>query len=112
LADKRRRRRFRDRGIDPLLFRVFLSLVGAFSLVAAGLGISREASGLDWVDWALVALLVLFGGGMLYVSLFSSDQNVDKWSDAASRHEVAVLVFIVALPVAWAIRKVFPRDAT
>ena len=94
-----------------MLFRVFLALIGTFSLVAAGLGISREASGLDWWAWALVALLVLFGGSVLYVSFFSSDQNAEKWSDAASRHEVAVLVFIMAFPLAWAIRKIFPSEA-
>jgi hypothetical protein len=112
LADERRSRRFRDRGIDPLTFRVFLALVGTLLLVAAGLGISREVDGLGWWAWSIVAILALTGAGLLFAAFFSSDHNAAKWSDAASNHEVAALVLVLAFPVAWAIRKVFPSDAT
>ena len=112
MADERRSRRFRDRGIDPLTFRVFLAIVGTLFLVAAGVGISQEASGLGWWAWSVIALLALLGAGLLCAAFISSDQNAEKWSDAASSHEVAAVLLVLAFPVAWAIRKVFPSDAT
>jgi hypothetical protein len=112
LADERRSRRFRDRGIDPLTFRVFLALIGTLFLTATGLVIARDVGSLEWWAWCIVGLVALLGASLLYVSLLSSDQNAEKWSDAASNHEIAALVFALAFPVAWAIRKVFPSDAT
>jgi hypothetical protein len=53
----------------------------------------------------------LVGAGLVYASLFSTDENAEKWSDVASSHEVAALLILVAFPIAWAIRKVFPSDA-
>ena len=94
------------------MFRVFLALVGTLLLVAAGLGISRDADGLDGWAWLLVAFLISVGAGLLYASFFSSDKIAEKWSDAASSHEAAVILILVAFPIAWAIRKVFPSDAT
>ena len=110
LADERRSRRFRDRGIDPLTFRVFLALVGTLMFVVAGLGISREPSGLEWWGWLIVILFASLGGFLFYASLFGSDKKVEKWSDAASSHEVAALLVLVAFPIAWAIRKAFCSD--
>ena len=112
MADERRSRRFRERDIDPLLFRVFLALVGTFLLAAAALGIARETSGLGWLGWSIVAFLVALGAGSIYASFFSSRSSVEKWAIASSTHEAAVLLILVAFPVAWAIRKVFPSDAT
>jgi hypothetical protein len=112
LADERRSRRFRDRGVDPLTFRVFLAIIGTLLLVLVAFGLTRDTSGGNWWGWLVVALLVLLGAGLVFASIFSSDQNVEKWSDAASNNEVAVIVLIVAFPVAWAIRKIFPSDAT
>jgi hypothetical protein len=112
LADERRSRRFRERGIDPLTFRVFLGIVGTLVWVPAGLGISQGADGLGLWGWSIVALLALTGSGLLYAAFFSSDRNAERWSDAASNHEVAALVLVLAFPVTWALRKVFPSDAT
>jgi hypothetical protein len=94
------------------MIRVFLALVGTLILIAAGLGISRDSGALEWWAWLLVGFLVSIGAGLLYASLFSSNKNAEKWGDAASSHEVAALLILVAFPIAWAIRKVFPSDAT
>jgi hypothetical protein len=112
LADERRSRRFRERDIDPLLFRVILALVGTFFLATAALGITRDTSDLGWMGWSIVTFLVALGAGSMYASFFGSRSNVEKWADASSTHMVAVLLILVAFPVAWAIRKVFPSDAT
>jgi hypothetical protein len=95
-----------------LTFRVFLGMVGTLVLIVVGLGVSRDDSGLELWAWFLVAFLASLGAGLLCASLFSSDKNAEKWSDAASSHEVAALLLLVAFPIAWAIRKVFPSDAT
>ena len=112
LADERRSRRFRDRPIDPLMLRVFLALVGTLLLVAVGLGFGRESQGLEWSSWLLVALLVSTGAGLIYAALFTADVNVEKWAITVGTNEAAALVIIIAFPIAWAIRKVFPSDAT
>lgn len=112
MADRRRSRRSREKDIDPLLFRVFLALVGTFLLAAAALGIARETSGLDWWDWSIVFFLAAPGAGLIYSSFFSSRESVEKWAIASSTHWIAVFLILVAFPVAWAIRKVFPSDAT
>jgi hypothetical protein len=112
LADERRSRRFWGRGLDPLVFRVFLALVGTMTFVAAGLGIGREPGGLEWWGWLLVGLLASLGAFLIYASLFGSHEAVEKWSNAASSHEAAVALVLIAFPIAWAIRKVFHRDAT
>ena len=111
LADERRSRRFRDRGIDPLTFRVFVALVGTFFLVIAGLGL-RDTSGFEWWGWLFLAAFISLGVWLWYVALFSSDRNAEKWSDAAGSHEAVALLVLLAFPIAWAIRKVFPSDAT
>jgi drug/metabolite transporter (DMT)-like permease len=95
-----------------LTFRVFLALIGTLCFAIAGIGLSREASTLEWWAWSVVAGLVLLGGGLLYASFFCSDRNAEKWSDAASNHEAAALILVLAFPLTWAIRKVFPSDAT
>jgi hypothetical protein len=88
-----------------------LSLIGTLFLVIAGLGISTSTGGLEWWGWLLVACLAFIGAGFVYASIFSSDQNAEKWSDAASSHEAAVLLILVAFPIAWALRKVFPTNS-
>jgi hypothetical protein len=108
LADERRSRRFRSRPIDPLTFRVFLALLGTLFLVVMGLGISRGTADLEWWGWVMLIALLSTGSALICAALFSSDQNAEKWSDAASSHEVAALLILVAFPIAWAIRKVFP----
>jgi hypothetical protein len=109
LADERRSRRLREKDIDPLLFRVFLALVGTFLLAAAALGFARDTSGLGW--W-IAFLLAAPGAGLTCASFFSSRESVEKWAIASSTHWAAVLLILVAFPVAWAIRKIFPSNAT
>ena len=93
------------------MFRVFLALVGTLLIGGVALGVSREVGGLEWWAWLVVASFVSLGAFLLFVSLFSSDKNAEKWSDAAGSHEVSALLILVAFPIAWAIRKVFPDDA-
>lgn len=112
LADERRSRRFRDRGIDPLTFRVFLVLVGTLFLFLAGLITSGSSNGIAWWVWLLIGLFASLGAALLYVALFSSNKTAEKWSDVASSHEAAAVLFLVAFPICWAIRKVFSSDAT
>jgi len=112
LEDERRSRRFRDRGIDPLMFRVFLALSGSAFFVAAGLGISRAPAGLEWWGWLLVGILVSLGVFLFYASLLGSNAAVEKWANAASSHDATIVLILVAFPIAWAIRKVFRGDAT
>jgi hypothetical protein len=111
LADERRSRRFRDRGIDPLALRVFLALAGALPLFAAIIGISREITSesapLAWWGWIILGLLLALGALLLLASVFGSQKTVDKWTDAAGSHEVVALLALVAWPLAWVIRKVF-----
>ena len=110
MADERRSRRFRERDIDPLEFRVFLVLVGTSFFAAAALGIARDTNGLDWWDWSILAFLVAPSAGSIYAS-FGSRESVEKWAGATSTHVAAVILMLVAFPIAWAIRKV-PSDAT
>ena len=112
LADERRSRRFRSRGIDPLLFRVFLALVGTAFFGIVALGLSREPSGLEWWVWLIVGAFAFFGCLLWYWALFGSDAAVEKWSNVAGSHEAAAVLILVALPLAWAIRKAFRIDAT
>lgn len=112
LADERRSHKLRNRAIDPLVFRVFLALVGTLMLTAAGLSISRQPIGLEWWIWLLVLLPVSLATYLLYVSLFGSNRNVEKWSDFAGGNEVVVLLVLVAFPIAWAIKKAFRGRAT
>jgi hypothetical protein len=60
----------------------------------------------------IVFLLASLGASLFCASLFGSDKKVEKWSDAASSHEAAALLILVAFPIAWAIRKTFRSDAT
>ena len=110
LADERRSRRFRE--ADPLEFRVFLFIVGGAFLVLPVLALRSEK--LASPVWAVVVAIAfaLLGCCMLLVSVLGSRALVDKWSDAAGNHEASVVVFIVALPIAWLIRKVIRGDAT
>jgi hypothetical protein len=112
LADERRSRRFRTRDIDPLLFRVFLALLGTgiFALMALGLG--REPNGLEGWVWLLVGVFVSFGCVLWYWALFGSDAAVEKWSYEAGSHGAVALIILVAWPLAWAIRKSFRPDST
>jgi hypothetical protein len=112
LADERRSRRFRSRDIDPLLFRVFLALVGTGFFVIVALGLSREPNGLEWWVWLFVGMFAFLGCLFWYWAVFGSDTAVEKWSDAAGSHEAAAVLILVALPLAWAIRKAFSTDAT
>ena len=112
LADERRSRRFRERDIDPLEFRVFLALVGACLFAAAALGIARDTNGLDWWEWSILGFLVALGAGSIYASFFGSRESVERWAGASSTHVAAVILMLVAFPIAWAIRKVFSSDAT
>jgi hypothetical protein len=107
LADERRSRRFRDRGIDPLAFRVFLALVGALLLFAAIMGIRREPAALEWWGWLTLGVLLALGAFLVLVSFFGSQRTVDKWSTSAGAWEAALLLVLVAYPLAWAIRKLF-----
>jgi hypothetical protein len=84
LADERRSRRFREP--DPLEFRVFVFIVGG-------------------------AFFVLLGCCMLFVSVLGSRRLVEKWSEASGNHEVSIVIFLVALPIAWIIRRVIRGDA-
>lgn len=112
LADERRSRRFRSRGIDPLSFRVFLALVGTAFLGLGAVRISREPNGLEWWVWRFVGAFAFLGCLLWYWALFGSDTAVEKSSDAAGSHPAAAILFLVALPLAWAIRKASRTDAT
>jgi hypothetical protein len=112
LADERRSRRFRSQGIDPLMFRVFLALVGTLFLVVVGIGFSHDTGDLRGWGWLVLASFILAGAGLILASVFSSNKTAEKWSDAWSSHEATALLILVAFPIAWAIRKVFPSDAT
>jgi hypothetical protein len=111
LEDERRSRRFRTRGIDPLTFRVFLSLVGTALFAVVASGISREPGNLEWWMWLLVGIFAFLGCLLWYWALFGSDTAVEKWSDAAGSHEAAAILILIAFPLAWAIRKAFRTDA-
>ena len=86
--------------------------MGTSFLVLAGLGLSEASDGFKWWGWLVLLAFISFGVGLWYVALVSSDKNAEKWSDAAGTNEAAVFLIMLAFPIAWAIRKVFPSDAT
>jgi hypothetical protein len=94
------------------MFRVFLALVGMLFLVVIGIGLSRNTGDVKGWGWLILASLILAGASLILASVFSSNRTAEKWSDAASSHEATALLILVAFPIAWAIRKVFPSDAT
>ena len=109
LAEERRSRRFREP--DPLEFRVFLFIVGAAFFALPLFALSRESEAPSWA-LGVVVLFVILGCCMLLVSVLGSRTRVEKWSDAAGNHEVSIVIFLVALPIAWLIRKFIRGDAT
>jgi len=58
----------------------------------------------------LLSLLAMLGGFLLSLSVFGSREAVCRWSDAASSHEVAIILALVAVPLAWAIRRSLHKD--
>lgn len=95
-----------------MAFRVFLALVGSAFLGIVAMGLSHEPNELEWWVWLLVGAFAFLGCLFWYWALFGSDTAVEKWSDAAGSHPAAaVLLLLVALPLAWAIRKAFRTDA-
>jgi hypothetical protein len=71
---------------------------------------SEKAEAAFWV-FALAGLFVLLGCCMLFVSVLGSRRLVEKWSEASGNHEVSIVIFLVALPIAWIIRRVIRGDA-
>lgn len=110
LADERRSRKVRE--LDPLEFRVFLFIVGGAFLALAAVVLRDEQPDVSPWIFGVIGLFAFLGCCMLFISVFGSGRLVDKWSDAAGTHEASIVVFLIALPIAWVIRKVIRGNAT
>lgn len=108
LSDKRRSRRFPDP--DPLELRVFLFIVGGAFFALPLLIVGREGTAaLSW-GFAVMGLFVILGACLLLVSILGSRSLVEKWSHDGG-NEFALVVFLLAFPIAWLIRKWSRSDA-
>ena len=112
LADERRSRRFADRGIDPMTFRVFAALVGTSFLAFAAVMIIEANNKPDIRAWLFAGLFASLGLSFLLVSIAGSDSAVERWTNNVKVNSVLCLLMLIAFPIAWAIRRTFDRDAS
>ena len=64
----------------------------------------------EWPVWSYFAFFGLPGLGvaLIVIGLCARDAQVEKWADAASRHEASIIIMIAALPV-YALMSIFKK---
>lgn len=91
-----------DRFSWPLYCRSYLATLGGLLAGFGGLLIAHEAGGYQALSpgWQTgLALALLAGAALLLTSVFASPRIIERWSDALSRHEVALFLMVLALPL-------------
>ena len=92
-------------GIEPLACRIACLILGiAFMAIPV---LVRNDSALQERLWlaALVVVMAVLGAVALLFAVFGSDRLVRSFIDSVADMEAFALLFIVATPIAWLIRK-------
>ena len=58
----------------------------------------RSAEWKFW-HWILFCLIGTLAVALLLVGLFGKSRNVERWFDAATRHDASIVILIIAAPL-------------
>ena len=105
-------REFVDRFSWPLYCRSYLVTLGLLFTGGAVWAVQREPNGFGGLPlgWQLgTSVAVIAGFGLLFAGLAGRERTVERWADSWSKHDIAVLLMLLALPVYLILALVFPR---
>ncbi|TZF80222.1 hypothetical protein FW784_14105 [Lysobacter lacus] len=105
-------RNFADRFSWPLYCRSYLVTLGLLFAGGAVWAVAREPKGFAGlpVGWQLGAAVAVVTGFCLFVAgLAGSRRVIERWADSWSKHDIAVIVMLLALPVYLVLALVLPR---
>src|SRR5688500_889884 len=99
LADETRRRLLWT--IGGLAGRIRLFLVGLFFLSPWYWALFGTTSWDHWAADTILFFMSSFAAIFLFAALFGSKRFLEKAGNAAGSHEVVIVFFLAAMPIAW-----------
>jgi hypothetical protein len=104
--------KFIDRLSWPLYCRSYLATLGSILAGAAIWIVQRERgqfAGLT-LTWQFgVALAALAGVGLVLAALVGAEASIEKWANSWSKHDIALPIMVIALPLYLVLAFVSPR---
>mgnify|MGYP001367391970 CR=1 FL=1 len=103
---------WQDIADDPIGYcRSFLIVVAIFMVSALIIGFARTGWAIPTTlfEGVMTVLAIACAVLVLGVAVFSGDASVERVADASSRHEVSILLLVLAWPVHVALRPLWKR---
>ena len=96
----------------PIYCRSYLATMGG---LLAGLGcliVARQSSGMSSLapGWQLGFGVALFIGAILVLTgLLGPSRTIERWAESWSRHEIAFVIMLLALPLYFVLAPIYSR---
>lgn len=92
---------------DPTLyFRSFLLTLGIFFLAVAAYVLIKELPSISDFGLAMVSGIAIIGFTLILIGIFGSKKKVEKWANDASKHELTIILMLMAYPAYLITKKV------
>ncbi|MDB1125984.1 hypothetical protein [Vibrio algarum] len=97
----KRRRWIDESEYDETIFnRSYLVTFGAFMLLVMLLVVASAGVN-DFASMVFPLIFASIGAVFIYIGFFSTSKTVKEWADTSSKHEIFVLLMIIATPTYW-----------